>query len=122
MRGILPAGRGRPAAAGVAGGLLFVCWLLAACNQPLSQTEADGKDLYEVHCFECHDENQLELKKPPPRLHNLFAQAALPDGVTPATDDAVRQVILHGKRTMPAFNGRLDDQQIADLLAYLHRK
>ncbi len=111
-----------PAAAAGAFGFLLLLWMLAACDKPLSQSEADGKDLYEIHCYECHDENQLELKKPPPKLHNLFTQSTLPDGTTPPSDAAIRQVILGGKRTMPAFNGRLTDEQLADIIAYLHRK
>jgi len=102
--------------------LVLVLALLSSCDKPLTQTEADGKDLYELHCYECHDENQLELKTPPPKLHQLFAKSTLPDGVTPATDDAVRRVIRYGKRTMPASNGLLGDEQIADIVAYLHRK
>jgi mono/diheme cytochrome c family protein len=95
----------------------------AGCNQPpLSPTESAGKDLYEIHCYECHDENDLGLKKAPPKLHDVFAHKVLPDGTTPATDAAVRQVIVYGKLTMPAFNGRLSGEQIADLIVYLHRK
>ena len=97
--------------------------IAAGCNQPpLSPTESAGKDLYEIHCYECHDENDLGLKKVPPKLHDVFAHKVLPDGTTPATDAAIRQVIIYGKRTMPAFNGRLSDEQIADLISYLHRK
>ena len=81
-----------------------------------------GKALYDMHCSECHDENQLGLKKVPPKLHNVFSQEMLPDGTTPATDISVRQVIIYGKRTMPAFNGRLSEEQVAELLAYLHRR
>jgi len=95
----------------------------AGCNQPpLSPTESAGKDLYEIHCYECHDENDLGLKKVPPKLHDVFAHRDLPDGTTPVTDAAVRQVIVYGRRTMPAFNGRLSDEQIAELISYLHRK
>lgn len=93
-----------------------------SCSKPLTETEQAGKALYEIHCFECHEENDLGLKKAPPKLHDLFSHQDLPDGTTPATDAAVRQVIIHGKRTMPAFNGRLSDAQIAELIAYLHRK
>lgn len=93
-----------------------------SCSKPLTETEQAGKALYEIHCFECHDENDLGLKKVPPKLHDLFSNQDLPDGTTPATDVAVRQVIIHGERTMPAFNGRLSDIQIAELNAYLHRK
>jgi len=108
-----------------AGGLIAWTALLlwtTSCTKPLTETEEGGKALYEIHCFECHEENQLGLKKDPPRLHDLFSHRYLPDGTTPATDAAVREVIICGKRTMPAFNGRLTDPQVADLIAYLHRK
>jgi hypothetical protein len=53
----------------------------AGCNQPpLSPTESAGKDLYEIHCYECHEENDLGLKKAPPKLHDVFAHKVLPDG------------------------------------------
>lgn len=105
----------------ISGSVLLV--FAAGCNQPpLTRTESAGKDLYEIHCYECHDENDLGLKKVPPKLHDVFAQKDLPDGTTPATDAAVREVIVYGKRTMPAFNGRLTDEEIADLISYLHRK
>ena len=106
-------------------GLLVATVLLfwtTGCSKPLTETEQDGKALYEIHCFECHEENDLGLKKVPPKLHDLFSHQNLPDGTTPATDAAVGQVIVYGKRTMPAFNGRLSDAQIAQLIAYLHRK
>jgi len=93
----------------------------ASCSKPLTETEQAGKALYEIHCFECHEENDLGLKKAPPKLKGLFSHQSLPDGATPATDAAVRQVIVYGKRTMPAFNGRLSDAQMAELIAYLHR-
>jgi mono/diheme cytochrome c family protein len=42
----------------------------------------------------------------------------LPSGA-PANDDRIASVILHGRGMMPAFANNLDDQQLADLLAYL---
>jgi len=107
------------AACGLIAALLL--WI-AGCTKPLTETEQAGKALYEMHCFECHEENQLGLRKVPPKLHGLFTHHDLPDGVTPATDAAVRHVIIYGKRTMPAFNGRITDAQVAELIAYLHRK
>jgi mono/diheme cytochrome c family protein len=115
---------GRPVL-GLSLGLIAATTLLfwaTSCSKPLTEPEQAGKALYEIHCFECHDENDLDLKKVPPKLHDLFSHQNLPDGTTPATDAAVRQVIVYGKRTMPAFNGRLSDIQIAELIAYLHRK
>jgi len=99
----------------------LVLWT-TSCSKPLTEAQEGGKALYELNCYECHEENQLGLKKAPPRLHDIFSHQDLPDGTTLATDANVRQVIIYGKRTMPAFNGRLSDAQIADLIAYLHRK
>ena len=61
----------------------------------------------------------LQLKKVPPDLHAVFKSGTLPSG-GPATDAAVRRVVLAGKGMMPAFNGRFDDAQMSALLAYLH--
>jgi hypothetical protein len=44
----------------------------------------------------------------------------MPSGA-PATDGQVRMVIVDGLRTMPAFQGRLKDREINDLIAYLHQ-
>jgi hypothetical protein len=37
-----------------------------------------------------------------------------------ANDDRVEAVILLGRGMMPAQSGLLDEQQLADLMAYLH--
>ena len=94
---------------------------MAACSGPLSESELRGKALYSANCYECHEESPPGLKKTPPRLHDIFSRRVLPDGTTPASDASLRHVILYGQRTMPAFNGRLNEQQIGDLIAYLHR-
>jgi mono/diheme cytochrome c family protein len=95
--------------------------ILAGCRKraPLTPQEAEGKHLYEGRCAHCHEDNDLALTKVPPGLHTIFQNATLPSGA-PATDDAVRRVVLAGKGMMPAFNGRFDDAQMAALLAYLH--
>jgi len=107
-------------ASALLGALPITCML--GCSKTLNQSEMRGASLYTMHCYDCHEENQLGLKKVPPKLHRLFSSRFLPDGSTPATDESVRDVIVNGKRTMPAFSGRLSDRQIADLIAYLHRK
>lgn len=86
---------------------------------PLTPQEAEGKHLYMVRCAHCHEDNDLQLKKAPPDLHGLFAHTTLPSG-TPATDDNVRRTVLSGRNMMPAFEGRFTDEQMNDLLAYLH--
>jgi mono/diheme cytochrome c family protein len=43
----------------------------------------------------------------------------LPSGA-PATDERVKRVVLAGKGMMPSFAGRFTDEQMNDLVAYLH--
>ena len=54
-----------------------------------------------------------------PGLQGLYKQQYLPSGA-PANDDRVTSAILHGRGMMPAFANDLDDQQLNDLIAYLH--
>jgi mono/diheme cytochrome c family protein len=95
--------------------------VLAGCHSApaLTPQEAEGKQLYQVRCAHCHEDNDLALKKVPPDLHDIFTRKTLPSGV-PATDEAVRQNVLSGKGMMPGFAGRFTDEQMAELLAYLH--
>ena len=95
--------------------------VLAGCHSKptLTSQEAEGKHLYQVRCAHCHENNDLGLKKAPPKLHSVFSQVTLPSGA-PATDTEVIRVVLAGKGLMPSFNGRFTDQQMSALLAYLH--
>lgn len=95
---------------------------IAGCRSKAALTpqEAEGKHLYDVRCAHCHEENDLGLKKVPPNLRGVFDRATLPSG-TPATDAEVAKVVNGGKGMMPAFDGRFTDEQMSDLLAYLHK-
>ena len=94
---------------------------LAGCHSqpPLTPQQAEGKHLYQVRCAHCHQDNDLALKKAPPDLHRVFSANTLPSGAA-ASDSEVARVVLAGKGMMPSFNGRFTDQQMSDLLAYLH--
>lgn len=81
--------------------------------------QVEGKQLYDVRCAHCHEDNDLGLKKVPPNLHGLFDSPKLPSGL-PATDQMVAREVLSGRGMMPAFVGRFTDEQMAALLAYLH--
>lgn len=102
-------------------GLVASSAVLSGCHRvpPLTPQETEGKHLYMVRCAHCHEDNDLQLKKVPPDLHGLFTHTTLPSG-TPATDDNVRRTVLSGRNMMPAFEGRFTDEQMNDLLAYLH--
>jgi mono/diheme cytochrome c family protein len=43
----------------------------------------------------------------------------LPSG-TPSTDEQVRKTIIEGRGTMPAFDKRLSNEELDELVQYLH--
>jgi mono/diheme cytochrome c family protein len=49
----------------------------------------------------------------------VFKRSSLPSGA-PANDERVTATILHGHGLMPAMGNTMDQQDIDDLLAYLH--
>ena len=100
-------------------GILFALGL-SSCRKPaLTSQQAEGKQLYDVRCAHCHQDNDLQLKKVPPDLHGVFSRSTLPSGA-PATDVQVARTVLAGRNMMPAFAGRFTTGQMEALLAYLH--
>ena len=87
-----------------------------ACS-PSASAER-GQELFDLHCALCHEGPTPDLKKQPPRLEHLFAARQLPSGA-PTSDAQVRKTIIEGLRTMPAFDKRLNEQDLDDLIAYL---
>jgi mono/diheme cytochrome c family protein len=85
-----------------------------------ASAEARGEVVYERNCSACHDAENLQLLKEPPKLKHLFERKNLPSGA-PATDEQVRNTILAGHGIMPPFEHTLDKQQLDDLLKYLHK-
>jgi mono/diheme cytochrome c family protein len=98
--------------------LAATVWL-AGCSQTTSAAGNAGHELYELHCMDCHEGKNLNLRTQPPKLNGLFQAKALPSGA-PATDDQVRKTIIEGRGIMPAFDQRLTDKEIAELVKYLH--
>ena len=100
---------------------VLVLGMMAGCRTGahLTRQQAEGKHLYMVRCAHCHQDNDLNLKKVPPDLHAMFSKSKLPSGA-PATDAEVARVVIAGKGLMPSFAGRFTNEQMADLIAYLH--
>ena len=104
-------------------GACLICaasFLLTGCSSlGLSGAELHGARLFDLHCAECHEESNPDLKKQPPKLKGLFRSKRLPSGA-PATDQQVHKTIIEGLGTMPAFDQRLSDQEVDDLVKHLH--
>ena len=67
----------------------------------------------------CHENPPPDLLKEPPKLRGIFSSKTLPSGA-PATDEQVRKVIIEGLGTMRAFYKRVKDDDVRDIIAYLH--
>ena len=104
---------------------LFICSAaLAGCRSlPPSKPEASftaeesrGAIVYRQKCARCHRPNDSRPLNGP-GLQALTKIKAMPSGAPP-TDERMTAVILRGRNNMPAT--QLTDDQMSDLLAYLH--
>ena len=88
-------------------------------SKPSSQwtpEEARGAAVYQAKCARCHYPTTTAGLHGP-GLQALTKVKSMPSGAPP-TDERLTSVILHGRGEMPATP--LDDDQMRDLLAYLH--
>lgn len=107
--------------------ILFAC-LLTACgckhlppSKPLSALtpqEARGQQIFVSGCSSCHYADTDDGLQGP-GLAGIFRKPYLSSGA-PANDTRVGAVIVRGRGMMPAFGNTLSDQQLEDLMAYLH--
>ena len=61
----------------------------------------------------------LHLVKEAPRLAGLFLQQTLQSS-TASTDEQVRKTISEGRGTMPPFQQTLNEDEVDDLMQFLH--
>lgn len=106
--------------------LIFVT-VLGGCDAEPRKTDAElglnaqqaaGRRVYDARCAECHYAYSTRNLRGP-SLHGLFKKHFMSSGI-PANDDRVLDIILLGRAKMPAFQNKLTQQQIDDLMAYLH--
>ena len=104
--------------------LVILALLASSCNSESKESAAvltpqqeRGKQIFQANCAVCHNAYKNEPLQGPP-LVNLYKKD-LPSG-KPPTDPRVRESIMMGRNMMPAFNLLLSDDQVDDLIAYLH--
>ena len=104
----------------------FVLAALAGCKSgpppvPLELLNAQqmrGHAVFQARCANCHyDRKDKPLHGPP--MVGVFKRPSLPSGA-PANEERVTATILHGHGLMPAMGNTMDQQNLDDLLAYLH--
>jgi len=106
--------------------LLILSSVLAGCNsappptplEALNAQQTQGHAVFQTRCAACHyDRRGGSLHGP--TLLGVFKKPALPSGA-PANDERVTATILHGHGLMPGLGNTMEQQDVDDVLAYLH--
>jgi mono/diheme cytochrome c family protein len=107
--------------------LLAVTLAGSACDVELRKSDAElglnpqqaaGRRIYDRECARCHRAySSRDLQGP--SLKGVFRKPYLTSG-QPANDERVTDLLRYGRSKMPAYGQVLNQQQINDLLAYLH--
>lgn len=106
--------------------LLMLTCVLTGCKHLKPPTSLDqlnvqqmqGHAVFDQRCAVCHND-RIDAPLHGPALIGIFKKPALPSGA-PANDDRVTATVLHGHGLMPGLGDRMDQQDMGDLLAYLH--
>jgi mono/diheme cytochrome c family protein len=85
----------------------------------LNPQQAAGRKLYDNYCDRCHEPYSSHGKKGP-SLKGVFKRPYLSQSGLPANDERMTDIIKYGRAKMEGFGPVMTEQQIKDLLAYLH--
>jgi mono/diheme cytochrome c family protein len=85
----------------------------------LNPQQAAGRKIYDQYCDQCHEPYSSRGKKGP-GMKEVFKRPYLSVSGLPANDERVGEIIQSGRSKMPAYGRELNQQQVQDLLAYLH--
>src|SRR5579863_10344984 len=85
----------------------------------LTPQQAAGRRVYDNYCDRCHAPYSSRGRQGP-GMQEVFKRQYLPMSGMPANDDRVTDIVRMGRNKMPGFAPVLSQQQITDLLVYLH--
>ena len=106
---------------------LFSFLLFSACDIQRRKSDAElglnaeqsaGRKIYDSLCDRCHEAYSTRGKKGP-SLNGMFKHQYLSLSGLPANDERVTDIIRNGRKDMPAYSQRLNEQETQELLAYL---
>jgi mono/diheme cytochrome c family protein len=109
-------------------GLLVALLALCACDVERRKSDAElglnaqqsaGRKIYDSNCDRCHEPYSTRGKKGP-GLKGVFQAKYLPISGLPANDERVTDIVRLGRKEMPGYSQTLSQQDIEDLLAYMH--
>jgi mono/diheme cytochrome c family protein len=85
----------------------------------LNPQQISGRHIFDQNCERCHSAYSSKDRKGP-SLKGVFQRQYLTVSGMPANDDRVTDIIRSGRKNMQGFGQVLTQEQIGDLLAYLH--
>ena len=85
----------------------------------LNEQQAAGRKVYDSYCDRCHEPYSSRGKQGPP-LKGIFRKSYLPLSGLPANDERVGEIVRFGRSKMPGYGQVLSQQQVQDLMAYMH--
>ena len=84
----------------------------------LNPQQAAGRRVYDARCAECHYAYSSRNLRGP-SMHGLYQKKYMTSGI-PVNDDRVMEIILLGRAKMPGFQQKVTEEQLQELMAYLH--
>ncbi|HEY7096260.1 MAG TPA: cytochrome c [Terriglobales bacterium] len=106
----------------------LLAMLSAACSAQRRKSDAElglnpqqaaGRKVYDQTCDRCHDAYSSSGRQGP-SMKGVFNKEYLPLSGLPANDDRVSEIVRFGRSKMPGYGQVLSQQQVSDLLAYMH--
>jgi mono/diheme cytochrome c family protein len=85
----------------------------------LTPQQASGRHLYDQYCDRCHAPYSSRNRQGP-SLKRVFKKQYFSGSGMPANDGRAAEIIRYGRDKMPSYGQVLTQEQINDLLAYLH--
>jgi mono/diheme cytochrome c family protein len=85
----------------------------------LDSQQAAGRQLDDNYCDRCHEPYSSRGKKGP-SLKGVFKKQYLSISGLPANDERMTEIVKYGRSKMEGFGRVMTDEQIKDLLAYMH--
>jgi mono/diheme cytochrome c family protein len=85
----------------------------------LNPQQISGRHIFDQNCERCHSAYTSKDRKGP-SLKGVFHRQYLTVSGMPANDERVTDIVRMGRNNMQGFSQVLTQDQINDLLAYLH--
>src|SRR5260370_32131451 len=85
----------------------------------LNPEQVSGRHIYDQYCDRCHAAYSSKERKGP-SMKGVFKRQYLSVSGMPTNDDRVGDIIRMGRNKMEGFGRVLTQEQVNDLLAYLH--